>query len=116
MTGGVVVVLGPVGRNFGAGMSNGVAYVLDESGVFPSRCNLELVEITVPTREDARQLAALLRRHRQETGSLRALAVLRHWPHYRALFRKVAPRATVSAPVAASADEHADVGTAETRV
>ena len=116
MTGGVVVVLGSVGRNFGAGMSNGVAYVLDESGVFPSRCNLELVEITAPTREDARQLAALLRRHRQETGSLRALAVLRHWPHYRLLFRKVAPRAGASAPLALSADEEAGVRTAEPRV
>ena len=116
MTGGVVVVLGPVGRNFGAGMSNGVAYVLDESGVFSSRCNLELVEITVPTREDARQLAALLRRHRQETGSLRALAVLRHWPHYRELFRKVAPRAPASEPVVLSGDEQTGVGTAETRV
>src|SRR5260370_9197972 len=114
MSGGVVVGLGPVGGNCGGGMWNGVGYVLGETGVFSSRCNLELVEIPVPTREDARQLAALLRRHRQETGSLRALVVLRHWPHYRELFRKVAPRAPASEPVVLSGDEQPGVGTAET--
>src|SRR5205807_965213 len=90
MTGGVVVVLGPVGWNFAAGMSNGVAYVLDETGALAARCNREMVDISELTREDSRFVAALLRRHRQETGSPRALAVLRRWPHYRAFFRKVA--------------------------
>ena len=91
MTGGVVVVLGPVGRNFGAGMSNGVAYVLDERGLLESRCNLEMVGITELKPVDDGRLRKLLHQHFQKTGSARARAILARWEDYRTKFRKVAP-------------------------
>ena len=91
MTGGVVVVLGPVGRNFGAGMSNGLAYVLDERGVLESRCNLEMVAVTGLNSMDERALRKLVQQHYHKTGSARARLILAQWDAYRQLFRKVAP-------------------------
>jgi glutamate synthase domain-containing protein 3 len=92
MTGGVVVVLGPVGRNLGAGMSNGVAYVLDEGDVpLAARCNPEMVVVAALTSADERRLQALIRQHYQKTGSRRARAILSGWASYRALFKKVSP-------------------------
>jgi len=70
MTGGCVVVLGPVGRNFAAGMSGGIAYVLDESGEFSSLCNHEMVELLpLDGAEDREILARMVRRHVELTGS-----------------------------------------------
>jgi len=97
MTGGVVVVLGPVGRNFGAGMSNGVAYVLDERGLLESRCNLEMIAITELKSVDDGRLRKLLHEHLQKTGSPRARAILAQWSSYRLLLRKVAPPLVVTA-------------------
>ncbi|MDP3911478.1 MAG: glutamate synthase large subunit [Gemmatimonadales bacterium] len=97
MTGGVVVVLGPVGRNFAAGMSNGVAYVLDENGMLSAQCNLEMVAVTELDRMDDRRLRTLIRRHYHKTGSARAKVILERWMAYRALFRRVAPGAFTSA-------------------
>ena len=91
MTGGVVVVLGPVGRNFGAGMSNGVAYVLDEDGTLASHCNLEMVGVGTLESADERRLQVLIRQHHQKTGSRRARAILDDWATCRALFKKVSP-------------------------
>jgi glutamate synthase (NADPH/NADH) large chain/glutamate synthase (ferredoxin) len=101
MTGGVVVVLGPVGRNFAAGMSNGIAYVLDERGLLESggRCNREMVAVTELNSMDERVLRKLIQQHYHKTGSTRARLILAHWEAYRALFRKVAPPAVVAAPV-----------------
>jgi glutamate synthase domain-containing protein 3 len=97
MTGGVVVVLGPVGRNLGAGMSNGLAYILDKTGALESRCNLEMVSAGALDEEDERRLHALIREHATKTGSLRARSILDAWPRSRALFRKVHPRAPAPA-------------------
>src|SRR5204862_7239143 len=69
MTGGLVVVLGRTGRNFGAGMSGGVAYVFDPSGSFASRCNRELVDLESVAAEDDRSVRGLLERHAECTGS-----------------------------------------------
>ena len=101
MTGGVVVVLGPVGRNFGAGMSNGVAYVLDEHGLLESHCNLEMVAVSDLTPTDDRLLRKLVQQHFQKTGSARARMILSQWESSRALFRKVSPptMAAVEAPM-----------------
>ena len=63
MTGGRVVVLGPTGRNFAAGMSGGVAYVLDEDGTFAERCNMGMVGFEPPSPEDAAELRALIAEH-----------------------------------------------------
>jgi glutamate synthase domain-containing protein 3 len=79
MTGGRVVVLGPTGRNFAAGMSGGVAYVLDEDGAFPSRCNMGMVEFEPLSPADAAELKALVSEHLERTGSLLARRVLDEW-------------------------------------
>ncbi|HEY4412267.1 MAG TPA: glutamate synthase large subunit [Gaiellaceae bacterium] len=69
MTGGIVVVLGPTGRNFAAGMSGGIAYVLDRDGTFAERCNKEMVALEELEPEDARVVRALVDEHRERTGS-----------------------------------------------
>jgi glutamate synthase domain-containing protein 2/glutamate synthase domain-containing protein 1/glutamate synthase domain-containing protein 3 len=76
MTGGTVVVLGETGRNFAAGMSGGVAYVLDEHGAFAERCNMGMVGFEGPGPEDAEQLRALIAEHGERTGSPVAARVL----------------------------------------
>ena len=91
MTGGVVVVLGSVGRNFAAGMSNGIAYVLDERVELEARCNLEMVAISGLNSMDERVLRKLIQQHFHKTGSARARLILGQWEASRALFRKVAP-------------------------
>jgi len=120
MTGGVVVVLGPTGRNFAAGMSGGIAYVLDEDGSFESRCNLAMVELeplreeeaamsesyhqsndleshgrvdvmSDMTRFDAERLRQLITNHWKYTGSTRAREILDAFDAYRPKFRKVMP-------------------------
>lgn len=118
MTGGTVVVLGMTGRNFAAGMSGGVAYVLDEEGTFESRCNmaqvaLEPVEEEIAARKgsgsgdeleshgkvDVRHLGVadevllkgLIEKHAQFTGSQQARRILDDWAVYRARFVKVMP-------------------------
>jgi glutamate synthase (NADPH/NADH) large chain/glutamate synthase (ferredoxin) len=110
MTGGVVVVLGPVGRNFAAGMSNGIAYVLDERGELEPRCNLEMVAIGELTPMDERVLRRLVQQHLHKTGSPRARMILARWEDYRALFRKVAP------PAMAMAEPVAPLQSTESRV
>jgi len=97
MTDGVVVILGETGRNFGAGMSNGVAFAFDERGDFRSRVNQELVgleQVTHP--EDIELLEALIRRHLELTDSLRAKEVLADWRHYLPKFWKVAPKFNIT--------------------
>jgi glutamate synthase (NADPH) large chain len=120
MTGGCVLVLGPTGRNFAAGMSGGVAYVLDEDKTFEKRCNLSMVDLQpVPEEEeliekhqhhggdlehhglvditsgmdkhDATRIHELLTRHLKYTGSTRAHTILDNWAHYLPLFVKVMP-------------------------
>jgi glutamate synthase domain-containing protein 2/glutamate synthase domain-containing protein 1/glutamate synthase domain-containing protein 3 len=76
MTGGRVVVLGPTGRNFAAGMSGGVAYVLDESGAFAARCNMGMVGFDELSREDAIELRAMIEEHERRTDSPVARDVL----------------------------------------
>lgn len=97
MTGGVVVILGDTGRNFGAGMSNGVAFVLDERGSLRSRVNPELVGWEhVREAADIELLTALITRHRELTGSRRAREILSDWPRLLAKFRIVAPKIALS--------------------
>ena len=120
MTGGVVAVLGYTGRNFAAGMSGGIAYVLDEDGSFENRCNLAMVELEpVPkeddlmesehhhggdlehhgrvdvskdmTRNDEDRLFKLIEKHLKYTGSGKALEIIKNWSDYRPKFVKVMP-------------------------
>jgi glutamate synthase domain-containing protein 2/glutamate synthase domain-containing protein 1/glutamate synthase domain-containing protein 3 len=92
MTGGVVVVLGTTGYNFAAGMTGGVAYVYNESGVFDTRCNLDTVDLeSVWTEEDQEELRTLLERHVAYTGSVRARKILDDWDACLPFFVKVMP-------------------------
>jgi glutamate synthase (NADPH/NADH) large chain len=116
MTGGTVVVLGKAGRNFAAGMSGGIAYVLDEDGDFPERCNMAMVELEpIPEEEsaaafdgselerhgkvkidhvsgnDGDMLKGLVQRHLLYTGSERARRILENWAAYQPKFVKVMP-------------------------
>jgi glutamate synthase (NADPH/NADH) large chain len=83
-----VVVLGPTGRNFAAGMSGGVAFVLD---LDERRVNTELVDLEPVTGEAADELEAIVRRHQEETGSPVAEALLEDWAASCARFTEVMP-------------------------
>ncbi|HKU70544.1 MAG TPA: glutamate synthase-related protein, partial [Burkholderiales bacterium] len=108
MTGGTIAVLGLTGRNFAAGMSGGLAYVLDEDGAFQSRCNTSMValEAVLPEseqegklprelwhtgRSDEAVLKELIENHARHTGSTRARQILDKWTDYRSKFVKVFP-------------------------
>ncbi|GBC60737.1 glutamate synthase subunit alpha [Desulfonema ishimotonii] len=93
MTGGCVVILGPVGRNFAAGMSGGVAYVLDTSGEFARhRCNTEMVALeAVRDADDIRTLREMIERHRVYTESRVACRILDNWSATLPEFVKVMP-------------------------
>ena len=91
MTGGCVVVLGPTGRNFAAGMSGGIAYVLDEDGTFASRCNPELVELEPLDADDEETLLLLVSEHAARTGSAVAVRLLADWGAAASRFVKVMP-------------------------
>jgi glutamate synthase domain-containing protein 3 len=98
MTGGEVVVLGPTGRNFGAGMTNGIAYVHDPAGHFPDRINGESVLLEALRPEnDTSGIRGLIERHADLTGSVHAHAILDNWTHERSRFWTVIPRESVSA-------------------
>jgi glutamate synthase domain-containing protein 2/glutamate synthase domain-containing protein 1/glutamate synthase domain-containing protein 3 len=93
MTGGRVVVLGPTGRNFAAGMSGGVAYVLDEDGSFPKRCNMGMVGFDELAEADAIELRGMIEEHLRRTDSPVAARVLGEWDELlaRGAFVKVMP-------------------------
>ena len=93
MTGGRVVVLGPTGRNFAAGMSGGIAYVLDAAGDFHTRCNTDMVELgRLENLEEIAEVGAMIERHAQLTGSRRAQQVLADWDNAVRDFVKVLPK------------------------
>jgi glutamate synthase (ferredoxin) len=93
MTGGRVVVLGRTGRNFAAGMSGGIAYVLDLDGEFKRRCNLGMVELApLDQAEDIDLVRELIRRHIDATRSTYAAKILAEWIDMRPRFVKVMPK------------------------
>jgi glutamate synthase domain-containing protein 3 len=94
MTGGRVVILGPTGRNFAAGMSGGIAYVYDDLGMFPKLANLEMVELETSDAfkpDDLATIRGLLEKHHAFTGSTRAKAVLDDFASEIRWFVKVMP-------------------------
>jgi len=92
MTGGLVVVLGKTGCNFAAGMSGGLAYVLDEAQLFDTMCNLDMVELeSVWKEEDKNLLYELIQQHLRWTGSARAQSILDAWLDIVGKFVKVVP-------------------------
>jgi glutamate synthase domain-containing protein 3 len=91
MTGGAVVVLGPTGKNFGAGMTGGYAYVLDTDGAFASRCNLELIALRALDDTDAERVRVLVEEHVARTESEVGAALLARFEERRAELLKVVP-------------------------
>ena len=92
MTGGRVVILGPTGRNFAAGMSGGIAYVYDDDDDFITRCNLGMVVLEkVETAEDTAELKELIKRHQDKTDSSVAARILESWDGSLPKFVKVMP-------------------------
>ncbi|MEL7067877.1 MAG: glutamate synthase large subunit [Cyanobacteria bacterium J06581_3] len=92
MTGGVVVVLGGVGRNVGAGMTGGLGYFLDESGDFQTRVNPEIVQVQrILTDAGEQQLKSLIEAHADRTGSAKAKRILADWQTYLPKFWQVVP-------------------------
>ena len=93
MTGGKVVVLGTTGRNFAAGMSGGVAYILDEMGDFATRCNTSMVGLEkLEEPEEISDLYEMIQRHANYTGSRKASQVLASWEEMVPKFVKVMPK------------------------
>jgi glutamate synthase (NADPH/NADH) large chain len=92
MTGGRAVILGDTGRNFAAGMSGGVAYVLDEGGDFHTKCNMEMVELEkLDVAEEIAVVRGLMEEHLEYTGSAVAERLLQDWDDTIATFVKVMP-------------------------
>jgi glutamate synthase domain-containing protein 2/glutamate synthase domain-containing protein 1/glutamate synthase domain-containing protein 3 len=93
MTGGRVVVLGSAGRNFGAGMSGGIAYVLDEAGGFDTQVNTQMVGLErLEEPEEIARVRGMIERHRDLTGSARARYVLENWERLLPRFVAVVPK------------------------
>ena len=92
MTGGRVVVIGKTGRNFGAGMSGGIAYVLDAEGTFKRNCNMETVSLERLDESDLQEVEELLKRHAIYTRSARAWQFLALWQETAPRFVKVMPK------------------------
>ncbi|MDA9043794.1 glutamate synthase-related protein, partial [Pseudomonadales bacterium] len=92
MTGGTVVILGKTGRNFGAGMSGGVAYVLDTQGDFHRQCNLETFELEQLSPADEDDVRILIEKHQRLTGSTVAARLLKDWESEKQSLIKVMPR------------------------
>jgi len=92
MTGGRVVVLGKTGRNFAAGMSGGIAYVLDEAGDFATRCNAQMVGLERVEEDEVESLRMLIKKHADGTRSQKAFKVLALWEEMVPKFVKVMPK------------------------
>jgi glutamate synthase (NADPH/NADH) large chain len=91
MTGGRVIVLGEIGRNFAAGMSGGIAYLYDTNNTAAINCNKEMVDLDELDKVDFQTIRTLLRNHFRFTGSLKALDVLQHWDTHKKAFVKIMP-------------------------
>ncbi len=109
MTGGVVIVLGSIGKNFGAGMSGGLAFVYDEHGALGTQFNLDMIELEPLTgdehRPEALTIKRLLEAHVQTTQSQRAAYLLENWPTCLVRFIKVEPKGYQASLAAARDDE-----------
>jgi glutamate synthase domain-containing protein 2/glutamate synthase domain-containing protein 1/glutamate synthase domain-containing protein 3 len=105
MTGGLVAILGPTGRNFGAGMTNGLAFVYDEEERFAVRTNEDSVELfRVESADDSLRLRELIERHVALTGSAKGRAILEAWSEALPRFWMVVPKAALEAARAAEAE------------
>ncbi|MEB3225161.1 MAG: glutamate synthase-related protein [Synechococcus sp.] len=101
MTGGLIVILGDVGRNVGAGMTGGLTYILDENNTLPEKMNPEIVAIQrVETAAGEKQLKDMVTAHAEKTGSPKAKAILADWATYLPQFWQVVPPSEADSPEA----------------
>ena len=91
MTGGKAIILGNTGRNFGAGMSGGIAYVYDLDGDFETKCNKETFELEKLSKDDFKDLNQFITKHKDLTGSEVAKSILKSWDKEKEKFVKVMP-------------------------
>ena len=106
MTGGVIVVLGDVGRNVGAGMTGGLTYILDPENTLPAKMNTEIVTIQrVATEAGAAQLKDMITAHAEKTGSPKAKAILADWATYLPQFYQVVPPSEAERPEVTTAQK-----------
>ena len=106
MTGGVIVVLGKVGRNVAAGMTGGLGYFLDEDGNFPELVNPEIVSVVrVTTSAGEEQLKDLITAHVQRTGSVKAKMILDNWQEFLPKFWQLVPPSEADSPQAGSLEK-----------
>jgi glutamate synthase domain-containing protein 3 len=98
MTGGTVVVLGETGKNFGAGMTGGVSYVLDVNNHFPDLINPGLIAIERVSPADFEVLRPLISKHAEVTGSARAKEILADWERFQPLMWRAFPRPPAAKP------------------
>ena len=92
MTGGRVVILGPTGRNFAAGMSGGIAYLWDPKDEFPANCNMDMVELErIEEQAEMDEVRRLISLHQETTGSTLAARLLQRWEDAVPEFVKVMP-------------------------
>ena len=92
MTGGKVVILGSTGRNIGAGMTGGIAFILDEKNDLSNKVNKEIVgihKITSSKQEDI--LLEIIREYRAKTNSLKAAKIIENWSYYKSTFKLIVP-------------------------
>ena len=101
MTGGIIVVLGKVGRNVAAGMTGGLAYFLDEDGMFPELVNREIVKLQrVITSSGEKQLQELIKAHAERTDSQKAKMILENWQQFLPKFWQLVPPSEADSPEA----------------
>jgi glutamate synthase domain-containing protein 2/glutamate synthase domain-containing protein 1/glutamate synthase domain-containing protein 3 len=111
MTNGTVVILGRTGKNFGAGMTGGVAYVLDLENRFEKLYNNQLVSISrLEAEADVTELKNIIQKHQELTGSPRATEILSDWKKFQPLFWKVSPNVPTAQPVPEPSKEPEDTG------
>ena len=105
MTGGLIVVLGEVGRNVGAGMTGGLGYFLDENNTFPDKVNPEIVKIQrITASAGEKQLKEMIQHHVDKTGSPKGKAILQDWDNYLGKFWQVVPPSEADSPEAGAAE------------
>ncbi|MEQ8713889.1 MAG: hypothetical protein RIC80_12790 [Cyclobacteriaceae bacterium] len=92
MTGGRVIILGPTGRNFAAGMSGGIAYVFDPHNSLAENCNMEMIDLDPIDHDDTKLMKGLITKHLRFTGSKVAEEILTDWSRYASSFVKVMPK------------------------
>lgn len=92
MTGGRVIILGPTGRNFAAGMSGGIAYVFDPHNSLAQNCNMEMIDLDPTNSDDIKLMKTLITKHLRLTGSKAAEEILTDWSRYASSFVKVMPK------------------------